>query len=31
MAEKKKKKKRSAAEMHRTVQDNLQALSFAVQ
>ena len=31
MAEKKKKKKRSAAEMHRTVQDNLQALPFAVQ
>jgi hypothetical protein len=30
MAEKKKKKKRSAAEMHRTVQDNLQALPFAV-
>ena len=32
MAEpKKKKKKRSAAEMHRTVQDQVQALPFAVQ
>jgi len=30
MAEKKKKKKRSAAEMHRTVQDQVQALPFAV-
>jgi hypothetical protein len=31
MAEPKKKKKRSAAEMHRTVQDQVQALPFAVQ
>jgi len=31
MAENKKKKKRTSAEMHRTVQDNLQALPFAVQ
>jgi len=30
MAEKKKKKKRTAAEMHRTVQDQVQALPFAV-
>ncbi|HEU4561809.1 MAG TPA: hypothetical protein VFS20_28550 [Longimicrobium sp.] len=31
MAEKKKKKKRSAAEMHRTVQDHVQAIPYAVQ
>lgn len=31
MAEKKKKKKRSAADMHRTVQDQVQAIPFAVQ
>lgn len=31
MAEKKKKKKRTTAEMHRTVQDQVQALPFAVQ
>ena len=31
MAEKKKKKKRTAAEMHRSVQDHVQALPLAVQ
>ena len=30
MAEKKKKKKRSSAEMHRQIQDNVQALPYAV-
>jgi hypothetical protein len=30
MAEKKKKKKRSAAEMHRSIQDNVQALPYAI-
>jgi hypothetical protein len=30
MAEKKKKKRRTAAEMHRAVQDNVQALPYAV-
>ena len=31
MAEKKKKKKRTSAEMHRAIQDNVQALPFEVE